>query len=111
MLRGFRIAPAARTQLLSLQVDSSGTRFVPTLFWAHSLTIKPNGEFKASTEEVFGVGQYRRAGVEELDVTVEVDGVEFIITSSHYDRLTGKVLDFKNGKFVLEDDCEPRVRE
>jgi len=93
-----------------MQVDSAGASLLPTLFWTRNLTVSSQGDVSELTEEIFGVGHYPRTHVKNLGLTVEVDGVELVIAQSSYERLTGKVLDFKNGKFVLDDDLADEVQ-
>jgi hypothetical protein len=104
MLKIFKISDAARQELLALRSDKGGNAFVPTLYWAHSVTIGSSGKVTASNGEMLCVGQYSRAKLDAVGATTaEVDGVEIVIESWWHDRLEGKTLDFAEGKFVLID--------
>jgi len=86
-----RIAPAARKVLESWSCAPELKGHVPTIVWMGDSEGRHWG---------WSVGTYKREDIPSTGF-VMVDGVEFVIEEALRARLSGKVLDYIDGYFVV----------
>lgn len=110
MLRDFSLSDSALRELRRLQVGKGGEIRVPVLYWARSLIVTSRARIRYRGESLC-VGLYSRAKLDKAGTKIiEIDGIELVIKPRWHDRLEGKTLDFRDGRFNLEETTSAPTR-